>query len=959
MSVSPMQQSVRTRMLEVRVGAPTNTRTLLYLVLLASALVVGAVSVWQLRQAWAKDALWMWLPLLAAMIAGAYSLRQLELWLPGEPVFPRLKAYPPKGRRELGIIFLSASALVTVFVILRLVPDYTKWQGVIAYWFIALALLLAGAWFLGAVGRASPRAATELSLWAATRRNRWLEAGAFGLILALAIFLRTYRLDSIPPGIYVDETNGALDALHILEGRADSPFGTGWYQTPTGYSYYMAAIFGTLGANWTSLKLVSLIPAILTIPAVYLLARLLFGPFAGLSAMLFMAVSRWHLSMSRWGWNETAPPLFQVLACYFLIRGLRERRAFDYALSGFLTGLNIYTYLSSRLALLTLVLFVFYWFWSDPNGWRVSLRRSGLGILITLLALCVTVAPIGVTYATNPFLFNNRVSEISVLNDVRTQGDLTPLLLNIGDILKFFHQTGDLQAKHNLPGEPMTDPITGLLFAIGVAYAILGWRDQRRMLLLLWLVIGLAGSYLSSHHESPQSYRTLTALPAVVIMAADVLDKLVRALYRTLREQRFAAKHLYLPTLAAGGLALLALGGAAFWESNVYFGAQASSIDVQRGFNPTENGVARETIAAVQSGKTVYLSPRFSAYSPLRFLLYGVMKAKTGKNTLEERPYHVIMPEVNLPLPDDGQDALVLLDSDYWTLRDYITAFYPDAQMELVKLANDSPIYMRLQLTHDQISRIQGLTRRVTYADGRSEESAVSGVEFVPGDAQVSRVTWEGGLYVAHGGDYELFGQDGVQVSLDGLAWSGRHYLGKGLYTLHLEWKGEGTPGLEWSMAGGKPSPLPAGTLFRIPERKQGLLASYYDNTNWEGVPLFHQVTPFLLFGWTNENPIVSSSAFTVRFRGALHVTEPGSYQLRVVADDGARLVLDDTVLGEALRESGEHSFEVTKELAQGDHPMMLDYIQRGGGSALRVFWRRGDGLWTPIPPAALVPARP
>jgi len=73
-----------------------------------------------------------------------------------------------------------------------------------------------------------------------------------------------------------------------------------------------------------------------------------------------MATSRWHLSMSRWGWNETAPPLFQVLAIFFLIRGLRDRRALDYAISGLISGLMTYTYLSSRLALFTIFLFIFY-----------------------------------------------------------------------------------------------------------------------------------------------------------------------------------------------------------------------------------------------------------------------------------------------------------------------------------------------------------------------------------------------------------------------------------------------------------------------------------------------------------------------------------------------------------------------------------------------------------------------
>src|SRR5215212_2577241 len=581
-----MTDIIHTPAQSLRAAAPADTPTRQDLLMLALSLVFGGIVVWQLRQEWAKDVLWPWLFLLIAMFMAAQALRGLELWLPGEPILPRLAAFPTSQRNLIGSNLITASILLSGLIVWRLWPDYHQWHGTPILWMAALILLLLGTWLIGAVGRGSPRAATALTLWPDSLRNHWLEIAAFLLIFALAIFLRTYRLNSIPPGIYVDETNGALDSLYILEGRDVSPFGTGWYGTPNGYLYYMAGIFKLFGANWLSLKLVSLIAAVLTVPAVYLLGKLMFGPLAGLGAMLLIAVSRWHLSMSRWGWNETAPQLFQVLAMFFLLRGLRDRRALDYALSGLLTGFSIYAYLSARLAAATLLLYILYWLLSDPSGLRVSLRRSWLGLVIMMLAAGVAIAPLAVTYLTDPFTFSNRVDEISVFRDVREQGSLSPLTENIRDILKFFHQTGDPQGKHNLPDEPMADPVTGLLFAIGLAYAVVGWRDQRHVLLIIWLVLGLAGSFLSSQHESPQSYRSLTALPAVVLMAADILDRITRALYRGLHEQNLFVSTPRAASMAAGTVLVLVLSGAALWESNVYFGRQAASVDVLRGFNP-------------------------------------------------------------------------------------------------------------------------------------------------------------------------------------------------------------------------------------------------------------------------------------------------------------------------------------------------------------------------------------
>ncbi|HEY3312316.1 MAG TPA: PA14 domain-containing protein [Anaerolineales bacterium] len=942
-----------------RVAAATTPQINRDLWILSAAFVTGGVIVWQLRQQWAREVIWPWAFLLAAMVLAARALRGLELWLPGEPVPPRLAQFSTSRRLITGTNCLSAAIILTGVVAWRLWPDYHQWHGTVQLWLVAIGLLLSGAWLVGAVGRGSPRAATAISMWSNSARNRWLEAAGFVLILALAIFLRTYQFNSLPPGIYVDETNGGLDALYILEGRDVSPFATGWYGTPNGYLYYMAVLFKLFGATWLGLKLVSLIPAILTVATVYLLARQMFGSLAGLSAMFLMAVNRWHLSMSRWGWSETAPPLFQVLAFFFLLRGLRDRRAVDYAIGGLLTGLSIYTYLSARLAVATLLLYVCFWLFSDPSGMGAALRRSWLGLSLFIAAALVAVAPIAVTYIRDPFTFNNRVSEVNILSDVREQGSLEPLVQNIGDMLKFFHQTGDLQGKHNLPGEPMADPITGLLFAIGVGYAVSGWRDQRRSMLLIWLVLGLAGSFLSSSSESPQAYRALTALPAVVLLAADVLERSSRAIFRLLKEHPLSIKVPALPSIAAAGLISLALAGAGLWESGVYFGRQASSIEVLRGFNPTENGVARETLNALETGDEVYLSPSLSTFSPLRFLVYGEIKKQTGKNALEHAPYQEAAPEVDLPFPDHGHNILMLLDSSYWNLRDYIASIYPQAEMELVRLSDQTPLYFRIWIPQSLVAEPVGLEEHLTFSDGRTQDKIVSELKVT--DPGISEAAWTGAIRLEHGGEYEFVGSGGLKVLLDGREMAGRQYLGRGRYRLDLFWK-KGTsddPRLSWQVGDQPAEPVPVEVLYHLPVTRQGLTATYWRNMNWEGPPLFQQSIPFLMLAWTNEQPVVPNGPFSARFTGGLHVNKPGKYSFQIKADDGARFSLDGNVLAEGLTAGRPNDLTASIELGAGDHPIQIDYFQKDGGSSIRFLWGYNGSPLTPVPPDALIPVNP
>lgn len=929
------------------------------LLLLCFALAIGGLAIFILRQRWATSQSWPWLLLIVGMVIAAISLHRLDAWLPRRPGSGHPAAANPQWRRRRGRGLLIAASVVIAVLVLHLWPDYTKWQGTPFLWLLAIALVLVGAWLIGAVGESSGRATSSLAWWPATRRSRWLEGVAFLLILALAVFLRTYRLDAIPPAIYVDETNAGLNALGVLEGNGVSPFATGWYETPNGYIYYMAAIFRFLGANWLSLKLVSLIPAILTVPAVYLLGRELFGPSAGLMAMLLMAVSRWHLTMSRWGWNETAPPLFEVLTFYFLFRGLRNRRSLEYALSGLIAGLVVYTYLSSRLVIATLVLYVVYWFLSDPEGIRSSLGRSWQGILILAAAAIIAVAPIGVTYVRNPFSFANRSSEINVFREMQDQGKPQLLFENIANTLKSFHQTGDHVGRQNLPGEPMLDPFTGLFFAVGVAYALLGLRDHRHVLLLLWLVLGLAGDFLSSHLDSPDTYRSMTALPAAVMLAADVLDRFARAIYQYFREQPFTVRRVLVPGIVSGGAVLVVLAGATAWESNVYFGRQASSAAVLGAFNQMETSAARETIAALQAGKTVYLSPTFSEFSPLRFLVYGVYKSQYGTNTLDAPPYHLLQPEVSLPLPPDGHDALVLLDNTYWPLRDFILSYYPDATIELAQASDGPPIYMRIEVPKTAIAALGGLDEHITYADGTSADRNAENIGIDPSLPEPSKVSWSGALRLEEGGEYDLRPANGLQLMIDGRPWQGSHYLGRGLYRLEADWAGgpvAGRPILNWQPPGGKLEPVPAQVLFHLRTAPQGLMGSYFSTPDWTGTPVYQQITPFLLLAWPDKPPVPSGGAFSARFTGGLRIPEAGQYGFRIEADDGARLALDGQVIGEGLIPNKPNSFEAHLDLAAGTHPIEIDYVQLGGGSALRFLWSLGGGPWSPVPPSALVP---
>jgi 4-amino-4-deoxy-L-arabinose transferase-like glycosyltransferase len=953
------------------------------------ALVIGGWAVLALRQPWAKETsgAWVWLVFVAASALGAAGLARMDRWLP--EAFPRLDVFEagaaasgqtvPRIRR-LGFACLAGAVLFCGWVVFRLWPGYRDWDGTVWPWLLAMALTALGGFLLSRP--AVRRQADQNAAPGAAKRNtpglalpRWVEPAAFLAILAAAIFLRLYRLGEIPAGIYVDETNGALDALYLLEGSHQSPFGTGWYGVPTMYAYYMAGLYKLFGITYGTLKAASLIPAILTVPAAYLLGRLMFGSLAGLSAMAFLAFSRWHLSMSRWGWVELTPPLFQILATYFLLRALRTRRPLDFVLGGLITGLMMYTYLASRLAIATLGLFIVYWLVVERQGIRAALQRHWRGLALFALAAAIAAAPIAVTHITDPFTWSNRVDEISIFRDIKDAGSYQPLLYNIRDHLRFFHQIGDHQGKHNLPDEPQADPVLGLLFVIGLAYGLWRWRDRRQGLLWFWLLFGLVGGVFSSNHESPQSFRTLTALPALALLGGDVLSRLVRA-----------PQQLFPPLPASGGwmsprqrrrrwihrlagvgfpAVLLAgsLGGSLAWESSRYFGPQASSIAVQSGFNLPENQVAIETLQALASGTPVYLSPRFYDFSPLRFYIYGYYKKWYGINTLDQRPYHLTRPEQDLPVPDEGDDALFLLDTYYASVIDFFTYYYPHAQVEEVRWRGELPLYLRVRVPRQDLEDAQGLLARLTRLDGTAIERHDANIDETriwhnPAGAQeVASAEWTGSLRLDQSGEYDFSSQGSLQLILDGEPWQGKRFLCDGLHSLQVmqpDRQAGGPPQLRWVVPSGKESVIPPGAFYRVPLPDHGLTGTYYANPAWEGEPLCVKRTPYFLLAWPDGNPV--QGPFSAHFTGVLRIDQPGLYGLRLFADDGVRLSIDGTVLGEGLVPDRPNAVTVEVELSTGDHEIQIDYFQQGGGSALEFFWTPPGLPEAPVPPAVLIP---
>jgi hypothetical protein len=275
-------------------------------------------------------------------------------------------------------------------------------------------------------------------------------------------------------------------------------------------------------------------------------------------------------------------------------------------------------------------------------------------------------------------------------------------------------------------------------------------------------------------------------------------------------------------------------------------------------------------------------------------------------------------------------------------------------------MADGTPLYVRAEVPAAQIAALQGVTRTLFFDNGSSSRDRVDSVELAK-DAGVSSASWEGSIRIPVNGQYDFYAGQGVEIFIDGHNWTESRYLGQGLYSLKVSLPPAVSQEVDftWKQPDKEFGKVPPRYLFSLPGPRQGLLAAYWSNPKWEGPPLFQQVTPYLVISWPPGQEVVPSGEFSAVFSGMLSVSHPGQYSFRVIADDGARLTLDGTVLGTALEPGRGNEFEATANLVEGLHPIKVEYFQAGGASGLGLFWRQGDQPWSPVPPSALIPPSP
>src|SRR5262245_35022054 len=138
------------------------------------------------------------------------------------------------------------------------------------------------------------------------------------LVLIAAAALRLYDLSSLPPAHYRDVALTATDALRAAAGhpRLHFTYDEGLYADLMGLGFLL------LGASDWTVRLPGALFGVLTCWGVFRLGRAFGRERAGLLGAALLAVSFWHVLLSRSGFRAILLPCLLVHAAALLAEGL-------------------------------------------------------------------------------------------------------------------------------------------------------------------------------------------------------------------------------------------------------------------------------------------------------------------------------------------------------------------------------------------------------------------------------------------------------------------------------------------------------------------------------------------------------------------------------------------------------------------------------------------------------------
>ncbi len=350
------------------------------------------------------------------------------------------------------------------------------------------------------------------------------------LIIALATFVRFYKLSEVPPSYSWDEAAIGYDAYSIAQTGKDQwgeklPLAFksfGEYKLPF-HIYTTAIIYKLFGFTVVGVRFGSAVLGVVNVYLLYLIVKKWTANVRlSLAASFFLAISPWHIQFSRVSWETNYALLFFLLGLLSFIGFVKyKKRWYLLLLSSLFFSLTLFTYNAAKVFVpLFLTVVGAFYFKKLKNNIALSLTAS----IIILMAIAVNLF-------TPELSGMSRLSQLS-LDPNRVVSTKTYYLTNSVLLSKFQMVTEQYIAHFDpvflfISGDPNprhSSQIVGQFYIFDLVFILLGVvllvkrRNKFALIVLAWFFMAFLPS--SIVREYPHASRSMFALGGWQIVSA-------------------------------------------------------------------------------------------------------------------------------------------------------------------------------------------------------------------------------------------------------------------------------------------------------------------------------------------------------------------------------------------------------------------------------------------------------
>lgn len=372
------------------------------------------------------------------------------------------------------------------------------------------------------------------------------------LIIGVGAFLRINKLSSIPPQPSLDEVSIGYNAYSILKTGKDE-FGTSFpvllrayddYR-PALYVYFVIPFVWLLDLNVLAVRLPSVILSIISIGSLYVIARRIYHYFSfakpaalALVPTTLLAISPWHIYISRLGHEVNAFVSFFFIGFAFFLNSIKEKKvnALGLSISAAFFALSFSAYQSGKvfIPLFVLMLAVFFYKTIKTN-FKKFIPAILVGILFSLPIIIASLQPEALLRLKATSIFNipfeTSYENAKKLIQFKEDSNYLQIVLHNRHVYPYLvfgssfisHFTYDFlygsayNEQFKIPGFGLYHVVEIPLLAMGLIYMLIKKKIKWMVFLGLWYVVGILPSAIST--QGPHAMRAFSAIGSLLLIS--------------------------------------------------------------------------------------------------------------------------------------------------------------------------------------------------------------------------------------------------------------------------------------------------------------------------------------------------------------------------------------------------------------------------------------------------------